>query len=44
VMQGELEKHIRSSYVSSDSRSSGVFELVHSDVWDLCPTITFNEF
>jgi GAG-pre-integrase domain len=40
----ELGKHIRSSYVSSGSRSSSIFELVHSDVWGLCPTITFNGF
>jgi hypothetical protein len=45
----ELGKHIRSSYVSSGSRSSSIrsssiFEFVHSDVWGLCPTITFNGF
>jgi GAG-pre-integrase domain len=40
----ELGKYTRSSYVSSSSRSSGVFELVHSDVCGPCPTITFNRF
>jgi GAG-pre-integrase domain len=40
----ELGKHTRSSYVSFGSRSSGIFELVHSDVWGPCLTTTFNGF
>jgi transposase InsO family protein len=38
----EFGKHIRSSYVSSGSRSSCIFELVHSDVCGLCPTTYVN--
>jgi GAG-pre-integrase domain len=40
----EFDKHTRSSYVSSGSRSSCIFELVHSDVWGPCPTTSVNEF
>jgi Integrase core domain/GAG-pre-integrase domain len=40
----EFGKHIRSSYVSSGSKSVCIFELVHSDIWGLCPTISVNGF
>jgi GAG-pre-integrase domain len=40
----EFGKHTRSSYVSSGSRSSCIFELVHSDVWRPCPTTSVNGF
>jgi transposase InsO family protein len=35
----EFGKHTRSSYVSSGSRSSHAFDLVHSDVWGPCSTM-----
>jgi hypothetical protein len=34
----ELGKYIRSSYVSSESRISHTFDLIHSDVWGSCST------
>jgi transposase InsO family protein len=40
----EFGKHTRSSYVSSGSRSSCIFELVHSDVWGPCPITYVNGF
>jgi GAG-pre-integrase domain len=40
----ELGKHTRSSYSSSVSRSSLAFDLVHSDVWGLCPITAVNGF
>jgi transposase InsO family protein len=38
----EFEKHTRSSYVRSRSRSSQTFDLVHSDVWGPCSTTEIN--
>ena len=40
----EFGKHTRSSYVSSGSRSSHAFDLVHSDVWGPCPTPSVSGF
>jgi GAG-pre-integrase domain len=37
-------KHTRSSYSSSGSRSSLIFDLVHSDVWGPCPTTAVNGY
>jgi GAG-pre-integrase domain/Zinc-finger len=39
----ELDKHIRSSYARSGSRSF-CFNLIHSDVWGPCSTTILNEF
>jgi Integrase core domain/GAG-pre-integrase domain len=38
----ELGKHTKSSYASSCNRSSYLFNLIHSDVWEPCPTTTLN--
>jgi hypothetical protein len=40
----EFGKHTRSSYVSSGSRSSHAFDLVHSDVWGPSSTTAMNEY
>ena len=38
----EFGKHTRSSYVGSGNRSSGAFDLIHSDVWGPCSTTSTN--
>jgi GAG-pre-integrase domain len=40
----EFGKHTRSSYSSSGSRNSLIFDLVHSDVWGPCPTTVVNGY
>jgi GAG-pre-integrase domain len=40
----EFGKHTRSSYSSSRSRSSLIFDLVHSVVWGHCPTTAVNGY
>jgi GAG-pre-integrase domain len=40
----EFGKHTRSSYSSSGSRSSLIFDLVHSDVWGPYPTTAVNGY
>jgi GAG-pre-integrase domain len=40
----EFGKHTRSSYSSSRSRNSLIFDLVHSDVWGPCPTTAVNGY
>ena len=40
----EFGKLTRSSYVSSDHRSSHAFDLVHSDVWGPCSTSFMNGY
>ncbi|KAK8954463.1 hypothetical protein KSP39_PZI002722 [Platanthera zijinensis] len=40
----ELSKHTRSTYVSSTSRATSCFELIHSDVWGPAPIVSFDGF
>lgn len=37
-------KRTRSSYVRSSNRSSGVFDLIHLDVWEPCSTTSINDY
>jgi hypothetical protein len=39
----ELGKYTKNSYASSDNRSSCLFDLNHSDVWEPYPTNILNE-
>jgi hypothetical protein len=39
----ELGKHTKNSYASSCNRSSCLFNLIHSDVWEPYHTTTLNE-
>jgi GAG-pre-integrase domain len=39
----EFRKHTRSLYVSSRSRSSHDFDLIHLDVWESCSTMKIDE-
>ena len=40
----KLGKLTRSSYVSSDHRSSHAFDMIHSDVWGPCFTSSMNGY
>ena len=40
----KLAKHTRLPFVSSNSKSNHIFELVQCDVWGLAPVNSYNDF